>query len=129
METQNRDNFLWRPNDYSATTRARYDLEAQHWLTSLNSASYNKPSSSGLGVIGLIISFALNILILSIIYVGKLFKWVNKPKELTFGEGYGHLNNKDAEITDEFLKEVEEDWADYEKNGDNWKEISFQDLK
>ena len=40
MPTQGeRQNFLWRPNDNSSTTRLRYDLEAEHWVKAFESSS------------------------------------------------------------------------------------------
>ena len=62
MPTQGeRQQFLWRPNDNSSTTRARYDLEAEHWVKAFestgckrtihkNSGSFSK-NIAGLGLL------------------------------------------------------------------------------
>lgn len=34
-----RNQFLWRPNDNSVTTKMRYGLEAKHWTEAFRSAS------------------------------------------------------------------------------------------
>lgn len=49
MSTQGeRQQFLWRPNDESSTTRTRYDLEADHWYRSFKAAEakYQRKSFS-----------------------------------------------------------------------------------
>tara|TARA_R110000772_G_scaffold20466_5_gene56895 strand:- start:49889 stop:50257 length:369 start_codon:yes stop_codon:yes gene_type:complete len=81
MPTQGeRQNYQWRPNDNSSTTRLRYDLEAEHWLTSLKSASRSgSVGSGGSGSFAFLFTFfalvfnLLNILILALIM---LIKWI-----------------------------------------------------
>jgi len=75
----NRDNFQWRPNDNSSVTRIRYDLEAQHWLRSFKSASASsQPANWGqtFFVIGLVISFAANLIWLILICITDLIVWI-----------------------------------------------------
>jgi len=79
----NRDNFAWRPNDNSATTLLRYDLEAAHWVRSFKSATINNSATlpEVLGFLGLLISFVL----LSIFFVTLLIiKLVNFIIKLRF---------------------------------------------
>lgn len=61
MNTQNRNNFLWRPNDNSPTTKTRYQLEANHWLEAFTASASKGASnvsnySADLNAIGLFIS-------------------------------------------------------------------------
>lgn len=80
MPTQREiQNYLWRPNDNSSTTRIRYDLEAEHWYKSFKSAERkHKPSSinKDLGVIGLFISLVFSLLTLVVLGLIQLVKWV-----------------------------------------------------
>ena len=80
MDTQEqRQNYNWRPNDESVTTRTRYDLEADHWYRSFKSAELrHKPSSikSDLGVIGLFISLVFSLLTLIVVLLIDFIKWV-----------------------------------------------------
>lgn len=73
-----RQNYLWRPNDESATTKMRYDLEADHWYRSFKAAEmkHRMPSiKSDLSVIGLLINLAVTLLILVVLCLIDLFKW------------------------------------------------------
>ena len=73
------NNYVWRPNDNSVTTRTRYDLEAEHWYKSFKSAELkHKPSSfkADLGVIGLFISLAFSLLTLVVVLIIDLIKWL-----------------------------------------------------
>lgn len=75
----NRDNFQWRPNDNSSTTRLRYDLEADHWLKSIKHSQYNKGANNMLGDIGnmfLVLSLAINIVSLIVMVVWEVIKWI-----------------------------------------------------
>ncbi|WP_417364464.1 hypothetical protein [Galbibacter sp.] len=80
MSTQGeRQNYQWRPNDNSSTTRLRYDLEAEHWYKSFKSAERkHKPSSISLnlGVIGLFIQLTFTLLTLVVLGLIQLVKWV-----------------------------------------------------
>ena len=80
MATQEqRQNYIWRPNDLSTTTRTRYDLEAEHWYKSFKSAERkHKPSSfkADLGVIGLFVSLAFSLLTLVVLSLIQLVKWL-----------------------------------------------------
>jgi len=80
MPTQGeRQNYNWRPNDESVTTRTRYDLEADHWYRSFKSAELkHKPSSfkSDLGVIGLVFSLVFSLLVLVVVLLVDFVKWV-----------------------------------------------------
>jgi hypothetical protein len=81
MPTQGeRQNYQWRPNDNSSTTRLRYDLEAEHWLTSLKSASSRRSSGSGgSGSFAFLFTFfglVFNLLNIIVLALTMLFKWM-----------------------------------------------------
>ncbi|WP_456442085.1 hypothetical protein [Psychroserpens sp.] len=82
MATQgDRQEFLWRPNDNSVTTRTRYDLEAEHWYKSFKSAEMkHKKVSLGetLDVIGLVISLIGSLLALILMCFINVIKYFNK---------------------------------------------------
>ena len=82
MPTQGeRQQYLWRPNDESSTTRARYDAEADHWYRSFKSAERkHTPVSIGetFGVIGLILSLFLNLILLIVLLLTDLIKYLRK---------------------------------------------------
>jgi len=86
MSTQDRNNFLWRPNDKSVTTNLRYDLEMNHWLKSMQSSSMKTMSGGGGGtsfiVIGLVIGLIINIILLILILISDFIVWIrNKFQE------------------------------------------------
>jgi hypothetical protein len=78
----NRDNFAWRPNDNSATTLLRYDLEAGHWVKAFKSATMNNSASlpEVLGFLGLIISFVLLLIYFLILLIIKLVNFIIKVR-------------------------------------------------
>lgn len=80
MPTQgDRQDFLWRPNDNSVTTRTRYDLEAEHWYRSFKAVeTKHKPSSfrSDLNVIGLFVSLVFTLFTLVVVLAIDLIKWL-----------------------------------------------------
>ena len=76
-----RQNFQWRPNDNSATTRVKYDLEAEHWLRSFKSAEISQKSgsfASDLAGIGLVFGLVINLFNIVIILITMFLKWVFK---------------------------------------------------
>jgi len=79
MPTQGeRQNYQWRPNDNSSTTRLRYDLEAEHWLTSIKSTS-SRRGSGGSGSFAFLFTFfalAFNLLNILVLGITMLFKWM-----------------------------------------------------
>lgn len=78
MTSGERQNFQWRPNDNSATTRLRYDLEAEHWVRSISDATQSKlESNNGLMIktFGGVLGIALNLLSLIIMGIGALISW------------------------------------------------------
>lgn len=76
---ENRDKYLWRPNDNSVRTKLRFDLEAIHWLDSVKNATPNTTSfSDAFGFVGLLFSFVFNILLLIFLILIDLIKWVIK---------------------------------------------------
>lgn len=79
MTQGEKQNYLWKPNDYSSTTTLRYDLEAEHWYKSFKSAERkHKPSSisSNLGVISLFFQLTFTLLTLVVLGLIQLVKWV-----------------------------------------------------
>lgn len=71
-----RQNYNWRPNDYSSTTLHRYDMEAEHWTKAFKNASNNTVGDlttslrSIMGVVNLILSI-LSLVLISLIYFAK----------------------------------------------------------
>jgi hypothetical protein len=84
MPTQGeRQDFLWRPNDNSSTTLARYDQEAEHWTRAFkNAASKNKPTDySGIfGVVGLVLNLFCNLIWLIVYGIGSLLVFLFDKK-------------------------------------------------
>lgn len=80
MVTQgDRQNYLWRPNDNSSTTRTRYDLEAEHWHKSFKSAELkNRTTSLGdsFSFIGLVVSLMFSLIALIVVCIIDFIKWV-----------------------------------------------------
>lgn len=80
MPTQGeRQDYLWRPNDNSVTTRTRYDLEAEHWYSSFKAAERkHRPRSikEDLSVIGLVFQLVFSLLALIVILVINFIKWL-----------------------------------------------------
>tara|TARA_R110000796_G_scaffold146955_3_gene263702 strand:- start:6065 stop:6433 length:369 start_codon:yes stop_codon:yes gene_type:complete len=76
-----RQNFQWRPNDNSATTRVKYDLEAEHWLRSFKSAEMsqkNSSFSSDLNGIGLVFGLIINLFNITIMLITMFLTWIFK---------------------------------------------------
>lgn len=81
---EDREKYLWRPNDNSPKTNLRYDLEAQHWMKSIGSAPSPTPSFGEVfGFLGLLFSFIFNIIHFIILILIDVVKWVRKklPKK------------------------------------------------
>lgn len=83
MPTQGkRQEFLWRPNDYSSSTLARYDQEAEHWTRAFNNAQSKQNigdpfASDGIfNIIGLSLALCINVLTMLIIVITNTLKWV-----------------------------------------------------
>lgn len=80
MATQGeRQDFKWRPNDYSSTTLARYDQEAEHWYKAFKNAERkNRPSDyrGAFNTIGLIISLVISMITLMVLSAIQLIKWI-----------------------------------------------------
>ncbi|TPV31933.1 hypothetical protein FJ651_14055 [Paucihalobacter ruber] len=86
MATQGqRQDFKWRPNDYSSTTLARYDQEAEHWYRAFkNAESKNRPVDykGAFNTIGLIINLVILIVSLVVMIIIKGIKWLNKDNNM-----------------------------------------------
>jgi|DEB0MinimDraft_12_1074336.scaffolds.fasta_scaffold00020_18 hypothetical protein len=79
MPTQGeRQNYQWRPNDNSVTTKMRYSLEAEHWLSAIksNSAKSTASLSETFGTIGLLFSLFINLIMIVVLSLTYLFKWL-----------------------------------------------------
>ena len=79
MTQGERQDYKWRPNDNSVTTRLRYDLEAEHWYRSFNAAERKNKSTSisaDFAVIGLFIQLVFTLLTLVVLSVIQLVKWL-----------------------------------------------------
>ncbi|WP_431107215.1 hypothetical protein [Winogradskyella poriferorum] len=85
MPTQGeRQNYLWRPNDNSDTTRLRYDLEAEHWVRSVRSAEakYEKTSfRDTLSALGLVLNLVLSLSALILILITDIVKYLRRNIE------------------------------------------------
>ncbi len=71
------DNFSWRPNDNSALTNLRYDIEAEKWVDSVSRAQNRIPKgnfSSDLGFMGALLTIPLCFLIFIILIPIKLIR-------------------------------------------------------
>lgn len=118
MATQaERQNYLWRPNDNSATTRVRYDLESEHWLRSLSTklekggrgATSFASDLRGIGIVLHLISLVIFIILLSI---SKLLVWLvsltesrpstrvveRRPAPLSNDELKSRINNGELKV-------------------------------
>jgi hypothetical protein len=99
MPTQGqRQNFQWRPNDNSSTTKLRYQLEAEHWVNAIKSTTSKTTAtlSETLGVIGLCISFIINLISLVVLLLTLIVKWlvgINAPPKKTKYEKWCEDNN------------------------------------
>ena len=80
MQTpRERQDYLWRPNDNSSTTRLRYDLEAEHWYKSFKSAERKHKTSSireDLSVIGIVLQLVFSLLWIVFLLIKKTFYWL-----------------------------------------------------
>ena len=76
-----REQFLWRPSDNSVETNHRYDREAEKWYLSYQSAKRKhtrRPLQGAVGVIGLLLSLAYNIIWMIVILVKRLYSPISK---------------------------------------------------
>lgn len=80
MVTQSqKENYQWRPNDNSSSTRLKYDLEAEHWTRAFKSAQMKQQSVSfgeTLSAIGMVISLIASIILLIVFLLVDLFRWL-----------------------------------------------------
>jgi len=80
MKSQgDRQEYLWKPNDYSSTTRLRYDMEVDHYMRSLRNyeISNKKASNSAdLGAIGAVFSLVFSLILLVITSIIELVKLI-----------------------------------------------------
>jgi len=80
MATQDeRQEFIFPPNDNSAQTNLRYDLTAEKWTRAFKSAqiSTSSPSfGSSVTFIVTLIKFVFNIVLLVVILIIDFVKWI-----------------------------------------------------
>ena len=80
MKSQgDRQEYLWKPNDYSSATRLRYDMEVDHYMRSIrnNEISKKKTSiSADLGTIGVVFSLMFSLILLVITSIIELVKLI-----------------------------------------------------
>jgi hypothetical protein len=79
------EKLLWRPNDNSPKTKLKYDLEMNHWLSSLRDST-STPTTSVEGVfgfLGLLFSFIFNIIHFIVLMLIEFVVWIRKslPKK------------------------------------------------
>ena len=73
------EDFNWRPNDNSATTLLRYELEAEKWMNAVSSAqrqTITRSSGKDLVFIGLVIQLFFCLLLLVVLFFLNIFKWM-----------------------------------------------------
>jgi hypothetical protein len=108
MVTQgDRQNYQWRPNDYSSTTLTRYDQEAEHWVRAIkNVQSNNKPVdfSKTFGFIGLLLGLVINLAIIIVLTLTQLIAWVLRQ----FNKQTVNQPNYDEDVVTERRLTVEE---------------------
>lgn len=106
MKTQqNINSYMWRPNDNSVSTKIKYDLEAEHWVDSVNAAQRYANRGASTEEVTAIVGGIFAILIGIIYFVGLFFKflyrWVfqeNKNSEPLNEKGYHSLTNEEMEL-------------------------------
>ena len=76
---RDRQEYKWRPNDNSSSTRLKYDLEAEHIVQAYKSA-YRKQQSVSIGqsvsVIGIVISLIASLVVLVVMGLVGFVRWV-----------------------------------------------------
>ena len=95
-----RQNFKWRPNDYSSTTLARYDQEAEHWHRAFkNAEAKNRPAdyAGAIEAMGLAVSLVISLITLIIMLLVEFVKWL-------IGEG--------ADVNNERIKKNYKHWEE-----------------
>lgn len=73
------ENYKWRPNDNSSSTRLKYDLEAEHWTRAFKSAQMKQqPVSFGesLSVINMVVKLIASLVLLVVLGIIDFVKWV-----------------------------------------------------
>ena len=78
METQN-DNYQWRPNDNSSSTRLKYDLEAEHMVRAYKSAYRNQQTVSigeSISIVGMVLTLVASLVILVVLGIVDFIKWI-----------------------------------------------------
>lgn len=98
------DRLPFRPLDNSSTTRMGYNLEVQHWLTSVKSAQASTTSGlSAFGIIGFFIAITVQLILMAIVAILMLVEWVTKPNETKTKE-FSHTPKYFKEPDNEFTK-------------------------
>lgn len=107
MAAKNRE-FLWRPNDNSASTLLKYDLEAEHWTRAFNSAqSKYKPYDPGpdSAFIGSVVGSIFSLIYLIVTSIVKLFEWIfadnNKSRQVN-----GRFSNPQKQARAQAIRRV-----------------------
>lgn len=130
MPMPNKD-FNWRPNDRSATTLLRYQLEADRWISAVNSAQRNsqpRSISGDLSFVGLILhgAFAIILLVLLLFLQGvkSVLGWLEairarKKKRKELQEGLAS-NERLWIISDSREKKNPLKWIFYDSYGELW---------
>lgn len=73
----------FRALDNSTSTRMGYNLEVQHWLTSVKSAQASTSSGfSALGIIGFFLSIAVHIVLILIVLTLMFLEWAMIPSNV-----------------------------------------------
>ena len=117
----NKQEFSWRPNDNSVSTRLKYSLEAEHWTRAFQSAQINVGrGNSNLTVQLILLLFTLILQIIYFVYylMVHLFRLIsdryakykfakdNRAKiinKIELNDHDKHLNSLDEDEYDDYL--------------------------
>ena len=98
--TENSKQFVWRPNDNSATTNLKYDLEASHWVEAMGGTEKPEPIKSQTEKYGLgdTLSFLADTILefFEVLFSKRKVKYVDRKtkKPLTDAEVAAYLADK-----------------------------------
>jgi len=109
----NRDKYLWKPNDNSSKTLTRYSLEGEHWINSIKNATSKPTTSVGdvFSFLSLLLSFTINVITFILMILVELVKWIIKvwPRkekvEIPTFDNRPDLSNEEA---NELIKKANE---------------------
>lgn len=123
--------FNWRPNDNSATTLLRYELEAEKWVNAVSSAQ-RKTMPRSLGkdfvFIGLIIQLLFSLVFLVLLFFLNILKWmlrsirnmIEKNREAARRTREGVGEERGNHVQEMQVKRRQPNPILYDSNGELW---------